>query len=48
MAMSSNGLSTTNDKEEYSNSKIKRDTAASHRTPTDAEKAWSEKVAGPG
>jgi hypothetical protein len=47
MAVGSNGLRTTNDKKDYSNSKIKRDTAATHRTPTDVEKAWSEKVADP-
>ena len=48
MAVGSNGLRTTNDKKDYSNSKIKRDSAATNRTPTDVEKSWSEKVADPG
>jgi len=47
MPVGSNGLRTTNDKKDYSKSKIKSDTAATHRAPTDAEKAWSEKVADP-
>jgi len=47
MAVGSNGLRTTNDKKDYSNSKIKGDTAPTHCTPIDAEKAWSEKVADP-
>jgi hypothetical protein len=47
MVAGSNGLRTSKDKKDYSNSKIKRDTAATDRTPTDAEKAWSEKIADP-
>jgi len=47
IAVGSNGLRTTNDKKDYSNNKIKRDTAPSHRTPIEREKAWSEKVADP-
>jgi len=47
IAVGSNGLRTTKDKKDYSNSEIKRDTAATDRTPTDAEKAWSEKIADP-
>ena len=47
MAVGSNGLRTTNYEKDYSNNKIKRDTAATHRPPTDVEKAWSKKVADP-
>jgi hypothetical protein len=42
-----NRLGTTNDEKHYSNGKTKGDTAATYRTPTDAEKAWSEKIADP-
>jgi len=46
-AAGSTCLRTTNDKKDYADGKAKRDTAATHRTPADAEKAWSEKVADP-